>query len=203
MQKWPGKNLNTADYWDKTGQEEYDRGEYREFHYKFDKILKHLGPGKILDVGCGTGALCRRLSSSFDGKAEITGIDFSPAQIEICKKLSEERSDLYPRETYLVSEVYSLPFETETFDYVISSEVFEHLSDLQQAANEVVRVCKKGGKVILTTPLRDDIDQDEAMDGNREHIWSMEERMFIELFLGHEVAFDYFRSNIVAIITKS
>jgi len=45
----------------------------------------------------------------------------------------------------------SLPFRDETFQTVISLNVFEHLSDPVKAASELGRVCKKGGQIIIHT----------------------------------------------------
>jgi SAM-dependent methyltransferase len=50
-------------------------------------------------------------------------------------------------------DLQSLPFDNETFDYVISSEVFEHVMDPLKGFTEVNRVLKKGGYHIFTIPF--------------------------------------------------
>jgi SAM-dependent methyltransferase len=53
--------------------------------------------------------------------------------------------------TDVVGDGMSLPFRDETFQTVISLNVFEHLSDPVKAASELGRVCKKGGQIIIHT----------------------------------------------------
>ena len=52
-----------------------------------------------------------------------------------------------------VSSVYKLPFNTNTFDIVLSTQVLEHLEHPQQAIDEMYRVLKPGGKIILSTHM--------------------------------------------------
>lgn len=59
--------------------------------------------------------------------------------------------------------IEKMPFENETFDFVVASEVLEHLTDAQrhQGCMEIVRVLKKGGGFLGTVPY------DENLDGQR------------------------------------
>jgi SAM-dependent methyltransferase len=52
----------------------------------------------------------------------------------------------------VVGSAESLPFENESFDVVLSTQVFEHLVDPAAAMKEAVRVLKRGGRLILTVP---------------------------------------------------
>lgn len=68
--------------------------------------------------------------------------------------------DHRPRPTIdLVGDAHCLPFGDATFDAVVSTEVFEHLQDPPRAAEEIIRVLKPGGRLVLTTrfcfPLHD------------------------------------------------
>jgi len=51
----------------------------------------------------------------------------------------------------IVFDMKNLPFKDETFDYVISESVFEHLKDPWHYAQEIYRVLKKGGQVTIDT----------------------------------------------------
>ncbi|MGE4511450.1 MAG: class I SAM-dependent methyltransferase [Sulfurimonadaceae bacterium] len=53
----------------------------------------------------------------------------------------------------IVSDITSIPVENESFDVVLCTEVFEHLPDPVSALNELVRVLKKDGLLILTAPF--------------------------------------------------
>ena len=95
----------------------------------------------ILDAGCGNGKNMVYLQNEGHN---LIGIDFSDGLLNICKKknLNVQNSDLR-----------DLPFNNNTFDYVISIAVIHHLkteTDRIKALNELLRVTKKGGKVLFT-----------------------------------------------------
>lgn len=196
MQKWVGENINTPAYWDQVGLKDFEQGELRDFHWRFDRIIKHLKPSKILDVGCGLGSLSRRINSSFDGSATVVGVDFSKEQIDICNRISKNRSDLHPKEKYLVADIREgLPFPDGYFDYVVCSEVLEHLSNPDQAARELKRVCKQGGAIIITTPYNEQPDY-------KEHVQMFTESDFYQLFNTRLISFEKFRTYILARIVR-
>ena len=95
----------------------------------------------ILDAGCGNGKNMIYLQNQGHN---VIGIDFSDGLLEICKekKLNVKKSD-----------IRNLPFKDCTFDYVISIAVIHHINsedDRIKAISELLRVTKKGGKVLFT-----------------------------------------------------
>ncbi len=101
-----------------------------------------------LDLGCGKGDVTFSLASL---GYQMTGIDISPKAICIAesRKVVFFGSREYPK--FLVSDVEklnSLPLS----DFVICSEVLEHLSDPEKTLHSVSRVLKKGGILIITVP---------------------------------------------------
>ncbi len=64
-----------------------------------------------------------------------------------------ESGDYY--EGILCVDLCNIPFDNNTFDIVVSEDVFEHLSDYQKAFNEIRRVLKPGGCHIFTVPLHE------------------------------------------------
>ena len=50
-------------------------------------------------------------------------------------------------------DINSLPIPDESFDFVLCTEVLEHVPEPIQAIKELVRICKKGGNIIITTPF--------------------------------------------------
>lgn len=69
------------------------------------------------------------------------------------------------------------PFRSNTFDYVISTEVFEHIPDPYKAFNEVYRVSKVGGSHIFTVPYYSNAEMDEVrsiVNENNEIVHLME-----------------------------
>jgi len=57
-------------------------------------------------------------------------------------------------------DINSLPIPNESFDYVLCTEVLEHVPEPIKAIKELVRICKKGGKIIITTPFTSGIHQE-------------------------------------------
>ncbi len=99
------------------------------------EIIKNLSIENILDVGCGEGFTLAMLQKNNFGK-NLEGIDCSDVAIKIGK-------DLFPEITMKTGDVYNLPYEDNSFDLVICTEVLEHLEDPKRALQEIMRVSKK------------------------------------------------------------
>ena len=95
----------------------------------------------ILDSGCGNGKNMYFLQKK---KHNVFGIDFSDKLLEICKNKNLD---------VINADIRKLPYDDSVFDYVISIAVIHHLSsntDRINAINEMLRVTKKKGKVLVT-----------------------------------------------------
>lgn len=57
-------------------------------------------------------------------------------------------------------DILNLPIDSESFDYVLCTEVLEHVYNPIEAIKELSRICKKGGKLIITTPFTSGIHQE-------------------------------------------
>lgn len=100
------------------------------------------GQYTVLDAGCGTGLNMVKLSPW----GEVTGIDISPQAIEFC----EQRG----LNNVVLGAVERTPFPNNAFDIVTCFGVLYHKAvDDRRAVNELARVCKQpGGLVLITTP---------------------------------------------------
>jgi SAM-dependent methyltransferase len=58
----------------------------------------------------------------------------------------------YSELTYKAS-VYDMPIENNTYDYVLASQLFEHLAEPKEAMKEVYRILKPGGELFITVPF--------------------------------------------------
>ncbi|MBW2566568.1 MAG: class I SAM-dependent methyltransferase [Deltaproteobacteria bacterium] len=94
---------------------------------------------RILDVGAGHGRLAQKLALC---EAKVTALDFKPSNAPVgkvkcvCHDLNQA----------------TLPFETASFDILVSTEVLEHLKAPFCILTEMVRVLKPGGMLVLTMP---------------------------------------------------
>lgn len=127
----------------------YDEAVFRDKDYiAFKKIpqwiINELGniPGKILDLGCGTGLSA---VDFFKMGYDVTGIDISPEMIAKAKT--------YPfKELYCQSLEKTLPVQNGLFDAVVLLGVMEFIQDPAKLFAEAFRCLKNGGVFGLTIP---------------------------------------------------
>jgi ubiquinone/menaquinone biosynthesis C-methylase UbiE len=132
---------NTEDWKRKLRQQ---AEETREYRYKIYERADLKTKKKILDVGCGTGAITADLASLTS--SEVIGLDIDPEKLKQAEILL---SDL-PNVTLMEGDVLNLPFEDETFDLVVFNILLMYIKDKQKAVDEMTRVVKKGGIVLAT-----------------------------------------------------
>ncbi|NPA06132.1 MAG: class I SAM-dependent methyltransferase [Chloroflexi bacterium] len=112
---------------------------------RLQMMLKALGPrfphGLGLENGCGVGLYLARLRA-LGGRVIGLEYDFPWAQ----------RAAQHGPVVNAAGE--ALPFPSNTFDYVISHEVIEHVQDDRAAVREMIRVLKIGGRLLLFCPNR-------------------------------------------------
>jgi len=118
--------------------------EIYQAHQLFIKNIQNINPQKTLDAGCGKGYLGEAIRSY---TKEYTGFDISSSAVEIAK-------DRIKDAVFKTGSVLELPFGDESFDCVICSEVLEHVPSYGKAIQELFRVTKKGGTVLISTPNR-------------------------------------------------
>ncbi|KMP10859.1 hypothetical protein UR09_04990 [Candidatus Nitromaritima sp. SCGC AAA799-A02] len=99
--------------------------------------------GRVLDAGCGDGFFAQKLSELTDLQ-EITGIDVSERAIEIARTK-------YPNLNFLSGELNHIPLDDSSCDFVSFVEVIEHLVDVDGTLEEIARVLKPGGILLITT----------------------------------------------------
>ncbi len=105
-----------------------------------------LGNEAILDIGCGYGDLLKLIrSSGYQGK--LYGIDSSAGMI------AEATKDNAKSITFRVSKAEKLPFPKNAFDAIICKHALYHF-DIPKAIEEMRRVLKPGGKLIISLNSR-------------------------------------------------
>ena len=98
---------------------------------------------RVLDVGCGEGALCRTIKHVFPGAA-MHGCDVSAAQLERARELGGGVC-------YAICGD-GLPYADKSFDVVFMMDVLEHVSQPPGLLAEIWRVLADGGRVLLHCP---------------------------------------------------
>lgn len=113
--------------------------------YEMEHLLRFPFPaGRGLDLGCGDGLFTQILTEEV-GARSLVGVDVDGREVESAKSL-----DLYER--LHVTSGREVPEESETFDFVFSNSVLEHIPDIDPILSEVARVLRKGGTFLFTVP---------------------------------------------------
>jgi len=99
-------------------------------------------PARVLDLGCGTGVSTRLLNRR--GYSAV-GADISPLFLQVEKQNTPE-TDL------IAANALQLPFADETFDAVVAFEFIEHIPDIPALLDEMNRVLKVQGFIVLHSP---------------------------------------------------
>lgn len=112
------------------------------FYFARKGLVQHLSvlapqiTGKVLDVGCGN-----KPYTSLYSAQEYVGLEIdSPSNRK--KKLADQFYD-----------GKEFPFLSDIFDSVVSNQVFEHVPNPEQVLNEVSRVLKVNGLLLITVPF--------------------------------------------------
>ena len=133
--------------------EEYERMYRFEDSYWWFVARRHLitslldthyardGRLRVLDIGCGTGAMLDDLKPFGDA----VGADFSPEALQFCVT----RGIASPLTR---ADVRRLPFADASFDVVTAMDIIEHIDDDKAASREIFRVLKPGGRLFVTVP---------------------------------------------------
>jgi ubiquinone/menaquinone biosynthesis C-methylase UbiE len=100
-------------------------------------------PGRVLDVGCGTGLLLQKLAHKFP-QATLVGVDPVQEMLAIARERVAPGTEL--REGW----AEELPCEDNSFDVVVSCNMFHYVREPISALTEMSRVLRPGGELIIT-----------------------------------------------------
>ncbi len=141
-----GKNLKYSSAYFPTGEESLDQSEDRSLA---DTIARaELTDGmRILELGCGWGSLTLAMARAFPS-AKITAVSNSRTQREfILAKAKKEGLSGVEVITQNVGD--GLPLPPNSFDRVVSVEMFEHMKNYSRLLGEVAKVLRPGGKLFV------------------------------------------------------
>jgi demethylmenaquinone methyltransferase/2-methoxy-6-polyprenyl-1,4-benzoquinol methylase len=104
-------------------------------------------PGvRALDVCCGTGDVAFALARA---GAETTGLDFSPAMLEVANRRNLKWGGILPPPVFQQGDALQLPFPDASFDVVTISYGLRNLADLDRGLRELRRVLRPGGRLLI------------------------------------------------------
>ena len=133
------------------GNDMKTRFQHRQRINNIENIIDELGispKDQALDVGCGSGiylALIARWSQ------KVAGVEFSKESVRRCRAVINEKG-LENSVYVLRGDALSLPFHDCSFDFILCTEVLEHLANPLKGAQEIHRVLKIGGRALISMP---------------------------------------------------
>lgn len=148
-------NFNTPSFWDKRNSEPINlKKENPMAHDKYHIVSKKLfSARKILNVGAGSGNLEEQyFAKHYTGS--WYGIDISPKSVIALTKQ-------FPKANFAKAPITKLPFKNKIFDAVTILDVLEHISPSQlfQSLEEVKRVLKVNGILLISVPLNEGLEE--------------------------------------------
>lgn len=116
----------------------------REMLNSYFSELELVGATKALEVGCGSGAISRRLKE-VDNVQSVVGVD--PSAVFIAK--AQELADGLDGVSFQTGDARSLPFDAGSFDFVLFHTSLCHIPGPEGAVDEAFRVLRTGGKIAV------------------------------------------------------
>jgi malonyl-CoA O-methyltransferase len=161
---------NNPNYYDEiaSGYDELHANEQEQKLAVAKQLVSPKPPDKLLDVGCGSG-----VSTQWD--CNCYGCDPSKKLIAIAKEKRKGPS-------YVVAPAEKLPFENEMFEYVISLTAIQNFSDIQQGLQEMKRVLKKEGLLVISTLKDGPRAQEIKKTLSSEFSIEQEQEYFLDVF---------------------
>lgn len=104
------------------------------------RSLRKNGRPRILDLGCGTGAVLQELAQF----SEPIGLDMSPLALDFSRSRNLSR--------LIVGRGERVPIRTGSLDAVVALDVFEHIEEHAAAFAEAARILRPGGVLVLSVP---------------------------------------------------
>ncbi len=132
------------------------RGMVQHEYRKLARTLVGLGlpqECRVLDVGTGTGYVALEVASCLKGTGQVVGVDLSESMLDLARENANRRG-LERVTTWEKGSAEMMPFEDREFDGVISSGSLHHWKDPVKVFNEIGRVVKPEGRVIVRDSKR-------------------------------------------------
>jgi len=125
-----------------------NRSDQKQANYAVRDVLAP-GPGeRLLEVGSGTGLLCRLMAAHIAPGGFITGVDISSDFNLIARELND-KSDTAGWVQFTTGKAEQLPFLSNSFDGAWAARLMLHAAEPDATVDEMLRVIRPGGRVVL------------------------------------------------------
>jgi ubiquinone/menaquinone biosynthesis C-methylase UbiE len=144
--------MNTKDYFDNAAEKWDSKFKTPKLISFLEKLVPqfNLKPGQqILDVGTGTGVLIPYLTKAVGSAGLINAVDLSEKMVQKCKAKHKHVNNV----DITVGNIEDTAFPVESFDAVICFGVFPHLENKRKALQNINKILKYGGKIIIAHAL--------------------------------------------------
>jgi ubiquinone/menaquinone biosynthesis C-methylase UbiE len=169
-----------------------DNPVHQRLYFPYTEAAKVIS-GKVLELGCGWG---RGVDTLTEKCEHYTGLDKN-------QPLIDSLQAKYPKHTFQTADLPHLTaFEDNTFDFIVTFQVIEHIQDDHKFLKEAQRVLKPGGKIFLTT-----VNRDYSLSRNPWHIREYKTKELADLMRkyfsnvdtkgvgGNQKVWDYYEEN--------
>lgn len=172
-------------------QDRFSSNKHGWYNWVFKKInLKKRS--KVLEIGCGNGALWAKNIESLNEKTNVTLTDVCEEMISDAKASLKGYHDRF---NFQIADPNDIPFKDESFDIVIANHILFYMKDLDVVLNEIHRVLKPGGRFYCSTIDGNHMKElEELMLGFNSNIKISEERLSTKFGLtnGESILNKYF-----------
>ena len=158
---WKKDAQSEFNHWAET----YDRSilNHLLFHRCYLKFIEYIiryyprqeVPIKLLDVGCGTGTFAAMLAET-NLKVYPTGLDMAERMCQLARVKSQQVG-LEQSMDFVTGDSEHLPFPENSFDMITCSNSFHHYPHQDKVLQEMFRVLRPGGRVVILDGFRDNI----------------------------------------------
>lgn len=158
--------------------------EYANYNIIQNSVIKHLlskiehNPKKILDIGCGSGGVCRNIKWEYES---FLGVDFSKNMLllhQTSPKIELMLADFNDEETFL-------ELQNRDFDFIISSSALQWARDLEMVFSSIARLKKPFALAIFTSNTFKTLNEVAGITSilrDSEHIFKLSKKYFNATF---------------------
>jgi len=132
-----------------------------------EEVMGKISGGLVLDVATGSGGFISYLIENLQDFTEIIGIDTSQRALEAAGK-SHPQGNIH----FLKMNAERMDFPDGYFDSVCMANSLHHMADLTRVLSEMLRVCKTGGRLIISEMFQDGQSETQLTHVYLHHWWA-------------------------------